>query len=286
MDLEKEIREALATVSARNLRRDIGALVSLGSRKAGSAGAAKAVTYVEGRFAEIGYAVVDRQEFDCIGCERPHVKGHNVLCGRPTAGRRTVLIGGHYDSTSPRGDPAPGADDNASGVAAILELARVLKARELSFDVMYAAFGAEEVGRLGSKRCAEVASVDGWPLDLVVNLDQIGYRGEDHDCLFVKVQHDRLNDPTENNAPSLAVATVMVAAAQKFTSLEPELTGLDVSDHRPFERAGFTCIGVAEGVRNSKAHSKHDVVERLSSSYIAEVTRMVLATILTLDAWG
>jgi Zn-dependent M28 family amino/carboxypeptidase len=285
MDLDQEIREALASVSTKNIRGDIAALANLGSRKAGSAGAAKAVKYLQARFQEIGYAAIQTQEFDCTGCEPPHRKGHNVVCG-PTTGRRIVLLGGHYDSTSPKGDPAPGADDNASGVAAILELARVLKNRTLGFDVVYAAFGAEEVGRLGSLHCARVARANRWALDLVINLDQIGYRGEGNDGRFVLVQHDRLDPPSQNNAPSLSFATMMVAAARKYTKFQPDLTGLDLSDHRSFERAGFTCIGVAEGIRNSKTHSKNDVLERVSMSYVAEVTRMVLATILTLDTWG
>lgn len=67
---------------------------------------------------------------------------------------------------------APRADDNASGVAVLLEVARILKDVELTRGVCFACFGGEEQGLFGSKKCADVAKENDWNIDLVINLDK------------------------------------------------------------------------------------------------------------------
>ena len=92
---------------------------------------------------------------------------------------RYVIVGGHFDSialdrTPGTQDVAPGADDNASGVAAVLEIARILSQVELDATVIFAFWGAEELGRIGSSHFASQARARGDSIRVMFQLDSIG----------------------------------------------------------------------------------------------------------------
>ena len=102
----------------------------------------------------------------------------NVLCGSVDNDKSIILVCCHYDSLSERPSiEAPGADDNASGVPATLELARLLKNVELKREAFLpCVFGGEEQGLFGSDACAEIAIQQNWPIDVVINLDMVSYK--------------------------------------------------------------------------------------------------------------
>ena len=90
------------------------------------------------------------------------------------------IIGGHYDNILKTGDPfsvVPGANDNASGVAAALELARVMKKNNFSprNTIEFIAFGAEELGLYGSKAYALKANESSKKIKMMLNNDMIAY---------------------------------------------------------------------------------------------------------------
>jgi Zn-dependent M28 family amino/carboxypeptidase len=86
------------------------------------------------------------------------------------------LLIAHFDSISKQPDfYAPGADDNAAGTAAVLEIARILKESFLESSVMFALFSMEEQGTGGSKHFAKRARLEGWKVQAVINLDDIAY---------------------------------------------------------------------------------------------------------------
>lgn len=115
--------------------------------------------------------------------------GENIIARVPAAGggSGTILITAHYDAIGLRtagwdtlwnGGPAPGADDNASGTAAVMEAARILSGLDLPFDLEFVLFSAEELGRLGSihyvSECGESCADE---ILGVINADMIGYSG-------------------------------------------------------------------------------------------------------------
>jgi hypothetical protein len=98
-----------------------------------------------------------------------HVSGVNVVARKPGPGR-PVLIGAHYDTVT----GSPGADDNASGVAALLELARVLGPMEPGNEIILAALDAEEIGSFGARALvAELAQRS--PPSVAVIFESIGF---------------------------------------------------------------------------------------------------------------
>ncbi len=96
----------------------------------------------------------------------------------PAQVERRVLVTGHYDSRNSDNfnthDPAPGANDDASGVAVSLECARVLSTMKFPATVVFVAVAGEEQGLNGSKHLAQLARAEGWKLEAVLNNDIVG----------------------------------------------------------------------------------------------------------------
>jgi aminopeptidase YwaD len=123
----------LAGIHVEGMMRDVTHLASnIGPRVAGSAEERRAAAYLQSRFASLGYPA-RLQEFTLPNGRR----SANVIAGHASESPRLV-IGAHYDSRP----QAPGADDNASGVAVLLELARRMAGKQR--DLLFVAFGAEE----------------------------------------------------------------------------------------------------------------------------------------------
>lgn len=112
---------------------DVALLAGYGPRPAGSAGEQHTAAIIAGRLRALGYTVT-RQPFTLPDGRR----SANVIAEQDAKGTR-LLVGAHYDSHR----CAPGADDNASGIAVLLETARLLAGRAL--PVRFVAFGAEEI---------------------------------------------------------------------------------------------------------------------------------------------
>ncbi|MDP8923944.1 MAG: M28 family metallopeptidase [Chloroflexota bacterium] len=94
----------------------------------------------------------------------------NVIATR-AGGPETVVIGGHFDSVA----AGPGANDNASGTAVVLELARVMASRPTPFTLKFAAFDAEEIGLLGSAHMVSQMSPEELKaIRAMINLDMVG----------------------------------------------------------------------------------------------------------------
>ena len=120
-----------------------------------------AAAWISERFSELGYSEVVLDSFYIPALPDPRLC-INIIAVKPgeVYPEREVVLGGHYDSTVLPGRPliyAPGADDNASGVAAVLELARVFHPLTLDCTVKFIAFAAEEQGMDGSWHYAEAA---------------------------------------------------------------------------------------------------------------------------------
>ncbi len=165
-----------------------------------------------------------------------------------------IVVGAHYDSFSWVGD-APGADDNASGTAAVLELARILSQFEFEKSIVFCTFSAEEVGLIGSEYYASQAQALGMDILGYFNFDMTGYRHQ--------------NDPihTDMIAPPSAIELVNfykeVAAIYlpDFGIFDAQLSGGD-SDHTSFNNNGYMGIFPFEDVPNYSPyiHTGQDLV--------------------------
>ena len=152
---------------------------SLRGRKAGSEDAAKAAAYIVGQFEEIGiqpyYKEGWYQPFERSGKTYKNVVG--IIPGNdPVLKDEYIIIGAHYDHLGVRNDEIyNGADDNASGTATIIEVARILKSQQnnLKRSVIVAAFDAEEIGLFGSNHLSK--KLDLSKVKLMMSIDMVGW---------------------------------------------------------------------------------------------------------------
>jgi hypothetical protein len=187
--------------------------------------------------------------------------------------RQVVLVTAHLDSINIQGGPmapAPGADDNGSGSAGLLEMARAFSAHRGEHDLRFILFGGEEEGLFGSKQyVASLPTSEKSRIRAVLNMDMIA----------------TLNTSTRSvmleGAPlSQGVIDGLVEAAATYTDLTVE-TSLNpfASDHVPFINAGIKSVLTIEGAdsTNSNIHSINDTLEHINYDLALEILRMNVA---------
>lgn len=274
----------VATVDAARLISSVKALATtFTTRHSLSPHNVDAAKFLRDQFVALGYTDVKLHDFTMSGVTR-----HNVVCTKPgsTNAAKFIIVGGHYDS---RGSnlgsstaAAPGADDNASGTAALLELARVLKSVDLPCSVQFVAFSGEEQGLLGSTAYADAVNAAGMDIRMMINLDMIGHSGGVTPPK-IHVERDEGNDVAANDAPSQAAAAEMASLALTYTSLQPEVGPMFDSDYMPFEHFGYACIGLFDGADSQPFyHSAQDTPDKVHSAYHTDAVRLALATIVTI----
>ena len=210
----------------------------------------------------------------------------------PEAG--SYILCAHYDATAVRTsdwdwerDPAPGADDNASGVALVIESARILSNLKLPWSIHFIAFSGEELGLLGSRYYADSALRNDEKILGVFNFDMIGFNDS----------FDRLelvsNPPSNWMAEQMRDVNLLYGIGLRIDLLSDGGAGL--SDHAPFWARGYDAVlgienylptdpfstGVLEGIYriNSQYHSVVDTPDSLNYDLIRRTTQLAVATL-------
>ena len=218
----------------------------------------------------------------------------NIICFQEGSteydNNHLILISAHYDSRmqdiNQSDARAPGADDNASGVAAVLELARILSKVDLRNNIQYVLFSGEEQGQWGSTAYVKNLQPNNTKVDLVMNLDMIGYPALGLDN--VSIEYDQGNKFTTNDIYSKKVGQFIEQIALDYANLETSLHPLHPlgrTDLIPFEATGKVVIGFHDGGSelNPNYHNTSDTLDTLDIEYLTSVTKLVLATILNID---
>ncbi len=147
----------------------------IGPRPAASDQERIAGEYIRNRFSEFGWQVQNQEFSRVMAVDKLSLKkfslvhSTNIIAVRKGKLPQTIVIGAHYDSADFN---VPGANDNASGVGVLLELARVLPQNSQEYTYVLVAFGAEELGLLGSRYFVD--NYDLSQVQLMLNLDMIG----------------------------------------------------------------------------------------------------------------
>ena len=306
----------------------IATLVGFGTRHTASTvtdprrGIGAARRWVAGRFAAIGTA--------CGGCLVVETVGRTFTGPRSPAGvrvedvfalqkgmgdpDRVVIVQGHIDSrvndVMDATTDAPGANDDASGVALVVEAARLLSAQKHAGTIVYAALSGEEQGLWGGTLLAETARARGWRVAAVLNNDIVGNThgiGGEHVDDAVRVFSEgigaaadadatRLQRTTggEDDGPSRALAKAAVEVARADSGLGLAVIAVRrpdrfqrCGDHLPFLDAGYPAIRFTEAtenydrehqvVRTENGRRYGDTIEFVDFPYLARVTALNVA---------
>ena len=187
--------------------------------------------------------------------------GHNVVAKPKGGGDCTSLTGGHYDSVPVTG----GADDNASGAASVIEVARMAAANHLSAANCFVLFSGEEFGLFGSKAFINMLTPDQVnKLRLMLNLDVVGISG----ALGLIGDAD-LVDTARLQAQKLDIAAE--------PSQLPQGAG---SDHLSFRNAGIPVLMLS--IEDNLIHTQRDAIDRIDIKTLAATARLAYATLATL----
>ncbi len=185
------------------------------------------------------------------------------------------MICGHLDSTSPNTQyDAPGADDNGSGSAAVVEAARIMSQYDFEYSVIYALWGGEEQGLHGSAHYADSAAAAGMEIHGVVNLDMIFYGPPPDD-------QAELHYNTASTGLGLAfdaISDTYVPSLEKTVANPP----VSASDHSSFWNAGYPAmLSIEKEVWNNPYyHQTSDLMDNYLE-YFPFGTDMARAAIAT-----
>jgi Zn-dependent M28 family amino/carboxypeptidase len=203
-----------------------------------------------------------------------------------------ILIGAHYDAVP----GTPGADDNATGVAVLLELAAAFTAQPLKYPVRIVAFDLEESGLLGSTAYAEELKADRQPLRLMLSLEMLGYcnsaaNSQQYPPLIKNIYPDRADfialvgnlktffDLIRLSRSIIKQGTPCQILPDPSSGKWIPLTGF--SDHRPFWWRGYPAIMVTDTamLRNPHYHQPSDTIETLDLDFLTRVCQSLIVAL-------
>ncbi|NDD35081.1 MAG: M20/M25/M40 family metallo-hydrolase, partial [Flavobacteriia bacterium] len=281
---------------ALQLQTDVKTLAddAMEGRKVGTKGEKKASEYLVKRFKEMGLtgAISDSKTpyFDPFEAQPsvhgtptgPKITGRNVVAVLPGQGEGTIYIGAHYDHWGWGGEGSlyrgadsaihNGADDNASGVAAVLELARRFHDSPLQNTVVFIAFSGEEMGLWGSNAFAK-EHLGAFPAPrFMVNMDMVGRLKEDRSLAVYGV------------GTSPVFAQTLNANNEGFKLVLNE-SGIGPSDHTSFYLADVPVLHFFTG-QHEDYHKPTDDVEKVNFEGMAVVGDFILNLISSLNWEG
>jgi hypothetical protein len=329
----KQIATVLSEISSKNIEAIIRKLVSFGTRQTLSdaqsetRGIGAARRWIQSEFERYSKENGGRLEVTLDDFTQPPgernpqpVQVVNVVATlrgtRPESRDRIYVVTGHYDSRvtdvmNVTAD-APGADDDASGVAAVMEMARVMSKRNWDATLVFIAVAGEEQGLFGSTHWAKMAKEKNWNIGGMITNDIIGSSRaddgrivKDHVRLFaegvppLKEMPDSLRTLVrtggENDSTARELARFIKPVAEK------QIRGMTVDiiyrrdrylrggDHSPFLDAGFPAVRMTEpnedfrhqhqDLREENGVQFGDLPEFCDFEYIAQVTRVNAAAL-------
>ncbi len=338
LEFSEDIYNLSASISAKEIETSIKKLVSFGTRNTMSdtvsttRGIGAARRWIKGRFEEFSKECkncleVEYQRTLVKGDEKSRIKNDtwvvNVIAVQKAvpATNRYVIISGDIDSrasdSSDGVTDAPGANDNASGMAAVIECARVLSNYSFHANVVYVGLSGEEQGLFGGKHLAAKASEEKWDIIGVLNNDMIG-NIEGVDGVIDNQSFRIFSEPTpvtesdedrrrrrffggEVDGVSRQLARYVDALSRKYIAdVKPMMIyRLDRfgrgGHHRPFNDMGFAGIRIMEthenynrqhqNIREENGIKYGDVLSGVNFDYAAKLTRVNAITLAAL-AWA
>jgi Zn-dependent M28 family amino/carboxypeptidase len=318
-----KLRQIVAPVSGAEMKKTVARLVSFGTRHTLSSqtdpkrGIGAALNWTESQFKSFGLPTI--RPCDTVTGRR--VPNPTRVCDMVAIHRGTerpndvVIIQGHIDSrvtdVMNATSDGPGANDDGSGTAAVIEAARVLSKHKFPATIVFAALSGEEQGLLGGKILADYAKAQGWNVVTVLNNDIIGNScSSDGVCddTHVRVLSEgprsqgqaELADQThslggENDAPSRNISRFLDGLADHLN------IGLDVrqiwrtdrwgrgGDHIPYLELGFPAARLSVAVENYNWQHQDlrtengvvygDTIDHMDFNYLEKVAKLNIAAL-------
>jgi aminopeptidase YwaD len=231
--------------------------------------------WISSKMKSFGY-LVKFEQFDHKG-----EIGYNIIAIKENfdSNRSFIIFDAHYDSYARnklKNDQgiAPGANDNASGVATLIEAARVFKDYNIKVPIKFIFFDGEEHGLIGSTFHVNQAFFRGDKIEFVFNIDMIGGFSEMKHQTIV-CEEDR-SYPETNNSRSKALNAELEKIITEYTTLDTYIGGAFSSDYIPFQDKGHVILGLYEyrgQEGNPNYDNSSDTFENVHQDYFFEAAK-------------
>lgn len=336
---DPEIKKMITEVKAESLENTVKKLVSFGTRhtlsdtKSKTRGIGAAQQWVKSEFdkyalesngrlsSKIDYFTIkaDGRRI-AVDSQLGNVMG--TLKGTDSSDDRVLIISGHLDSrvtdVMDAKSDAPGANDDGSGVAAMMELAKIMSKRSFPYTILFVAVTGEEQGLYGARHLAELAKQENWNIVAMLNNDMIGNSLSSGTNLRDNTKVRVFSEATpyletedeakmrkltnrDNDSPSRLLARYIKTATDQYVDqLEVNLVYrndrfLRGGDHTPFSQNGFTAVRFCEmnenynhqhqDLRTENTVKYGDLPEFMDFEYLRKIAASNLATLANL-AWA
>ncbi len=278
-------------VDPQQLRRNLQAIVGERSPFSGQRHLAEVESFIEKELASYSLAV-ESDTFSYRG------KNFRNIVGRLSAqrGASLIILGAHFDSV----EGTPGADDNASGLAVLLEAARLLSRAGLRSELLFCAFNLEELNMIGSTYFAKKLKAAEVKVDAMISLEMIGYTDPRPGSQKYPIGLSWLY-PDRGDFIGVIGNWNSSSLLRRFTRQMRQVPGLPVetlsvpgngglvpavrlSDHSPFWDLGYPALMVTDTsfFRNPHYHGPRDTLDTLNLDFMAKVCAGVIRGVLGL----
>lgn len=283
-----------------NIREDVKFLAddALEGRQTGTEGEKKAAEYIAKRFKELGLLEKGTQgyfqEFSFFPKTDPHkeveftknqdgtITGRNVIGYIDNNATNTIVIGAHFDHLGYGGEGSlyrdsikavhNGADDNASGTALVIDLARKLRNTNTNNNYLFMAFSGEEMGLLGSNFFVKNPTIDTKAVSYMINMDMVGRLKPDSTLAVY------------GTGTSPMFKQVLSAHNDKFKLIENE-SGIGPSDYTSFYLADIPVLHFFTG-QHSDYHKPSDDFEKLNYDGMEKISTYIFDIVSDLNDNG
>jgi hypothetical protein len=275
--LDSVISDVLVEIKVDSVRHFVQSLQDFGTRFLLADTKDSVAVWIQGQFEKMGYSDVILDEF---WNDYTNTWQKNVVATLPGARnpQAVYIVGGHHDSYS-SGNPyayAPGADDNASGTTAVLEVARAImeSGYQPEGTIKFITFAAEEYGLYGSYDFAEKAYNSDMNIKLMINHDMISHTSRSLENSMVDINYytgwQDFLDLAKFNTEKYTVLNA-VDGSQNSAG----------SDSYSFWRFGFPTVYFEEHDFSPYYHSPQDIIGNYSMAFCTEVIKASCATLIS-----
>lgn len=280
---EARVQDLISEVKADSLKSYVRWLEGMGTRFALADNHREVAEQIRDRFVSFGYPSARLDSFNLVITYRGTTYStwqYNVVAVAAGKGNDNIsIVGAHYDNYSATGDPftvAPGANDNATGVAAIMEMARIIRKTGFrpNYTIRFVAFAAEELGLKGSGDYASKVAEAGDNVMMMLNYDMIGYQAHP------TANPWQLNIMDYDNSAGLRDEAARLCDANTNLVAYSDNTYNHYSDSYSFFLIGYPALFFFQSSTESTYHTDGDVISVCNFDYCRQIVKASFSLLL------
>jgi aminopeptidase YwaD len=270
-------------VSQTNVTNNLTEYENLGVKSRGSVALANTLTWLKNKYTSYGYTATQIVEDSYTYSGSTAIVKNLVVTKVGTLyPNKYVIICGHYDSYNISSTGSKGTNDNGSGLATILEVARLLQNIPTEYSIKFINFTGEEEGLYGSQHFVS-AIVNGttpkMDIKLVFNIDEVGgVAGMTNNT--ITCERDTNGSPSTNNAASNTITNELITCVGLYSPLQTFLNFAYASDYMPFQANNEIITGFFETNETTHKHTATDLLIYMDPVYNYKVAKAATGAML------